>query len=103
MSEELTKNLAGHEKYCMEKNLALDQKTSETHNKVVDIDFWRKNTTAQKFREMDEFLVSFGENYKELVKEKDFMMIDKIGSKKFEEHQKLMQKQFAALADQMLG
>lgn len=103
MYEELTKNLANHEKYCIEKNLAIDQKTSETHNKVVDIDFWRRNTTAQKFREMDEFLVSFGENYKELVKDKDFMMLDKIGSEKFEEHQQLMETKFAALADEMLG
>ena len=34
---------------------------------------------------MDDFLISFGRNYKELVKDKDFMMLDKIGSEKFEE------------------
>lgn len=69
----------------MEKNLSIDQKTSETHNSLVDINFWRNNTTASKFREMDDFLISFGRNYKELVKDKDFMMLDKIGSEKFEE------------------
>lgn len=68
LDKQLSTNLDKHETYCLQKNFEIDKCTTDAAKNINEINFWRNNTTAQKFKLMDNFLVQFGEKFNDMTK-----------------------------------
>ena len=102
MSKMLKQSLAEHQDYCLEKNLELDQKSTNLYKICGELNHWRHHTTTEKFGRLDEFLSSFGVDFKNTLNKVNFMDQDKIGKEEFGKLQVRYQRLFQDVEEHML-
>ena len=69
----LKESLSQHQDYCIEKNLEIDQKSTNLYKICGELNHWRHHTTTEKFGRLDEFLNSFGADFVKTLNQVNFM------------------------------
>lgn len=98
----LKESLSEHQDYCIEKNLEIDQKSTNLYKICGELNHWRHHTTTEKFGRLDEFLNSFGADFVKTLNQVNFMEQDKIGKDEYSKFSAKYQRLFQDMEDHML-